>query len=144
MMRAPKQKIKDEFQPSPAEQQTLAKHDAALRRVCSLARVHGATAADLAAAGAWPLIWLTEIAVRQRLEPLADIGRKVSNSRRKEASTLLNRDARIVFCAVTLLQGGANPRGLAAKIRKKLKPPMSERQLNRVLDRWMPHLLKSS
>jgi hypothetical protein len=48
----------------------------------------------------------------------------------------------IIECALDFLCSGKSPRGLAARIKRKLRISLSEKQINRVLDEWMPKVLK--
>ena len=123
------------------EKDVLAKHDGALRRIAAIAVRAGANPDDIYAARTWPLFWLLEISRRHELEPLAEIGRKVSNSRAADRSAVLERHFEVAACACRLLGAGAKPRGLATKIKRELKCSESVRHINRILNRWMPLVL---
>ena len=123
------------------EKGVLVKHDGALRRIAAIAARAGASPDDIYTARAWPLFWLFEISRRHELESLADIGRKVSNSRAADRSALLERDFEVAACACKLLGAGAKHRGLARKIKSELKCSESVRHINRILNRWMPLVL---
>ena len=128
--------------PSPAETESVEKYGAALFRVLDAAKRAGAKTDDIGRAKLWPLLWATEVTRRHELEPLADIGRKVSSGRANEDPSRRNQEyADILSCACRLLLDGARPRGLATKIRNELKISLSTRQINRILNQWMPKIL---
>ena len=109
--------------------------------IASIAARAGASPDDIYTARAWPLFWLFEISRRHEIEPLAEIGRKVSNSRAADRPELLERDFEVAACACRLLGAGAKSRGLATKIKRELKCSESVRHINRILNRWMPMVL---
>lgn len=127
--------------PSATENKSVEKHFVALLRVASVAARAGANAKDIAAAKVWPLLWALEVTRRHELEPLAEIGRKVSKGAPVDSSELLDRDFEVAACACRLLLAGAKQRGLATKIKRELKCSESVRHINRILNRWMPIIL---
>lgn len=130
--------------PTKADERMIRRQFVALQRVTKIAAAAGADEKDIAAAKTWPLIWAANLIKIQELTPLAEIGRKVSNSRAKEdSSQRTERDIQILWRAVELLSSGAPARGLASRIRSDMKLDLSVRQINRILDKGMPILLKS-
>ena len=70
---------------SEIETEIHARHASALENVIALAARHGASPSDLTSARVWPLLWLAEVAWRKKLEPLAEIGRRVAGGRQRNA-----------------------------------------------------------
>ena len=52
-----------------------------------------------------------------------------------------DRDRQILLCALEFLSAGKMAWGLAGRVKRKLRSRLSVRQINRVLDQWMPGLL---
>ena len=132
-----------DLRPTEADERMIRRPFAALQRVTKIAAAAGADAKDIAAARSWPMIWAVSVIRIRELTPLAELGWKVSNSRAKEdASKRDERDFQILWRAIELLRSRAPPRGLASKIRSDLKLDLSVKQINRILDKGMPILLK--
>ena len=127
--------------PTETETEAVMKYGVSLLRVVHIAKRAGASAEDIGRARMWPLLWGLEVARRHELEPLAEVGRKVSGGRPVDAQALLCRDFEVAACACRLLLDGAKLRGLAAKIRKETKVDLTPRHINRILARWMPLVL---
>lgn len=130
--------------PTKADEHSIRRQFDALQRVTNIAAAAGADTEDIALAKSWPLHWAAAVIKANEPTPLAEIGRKVSNSREKEdSSDRIERDIQILWQAIQMLSNGAPTRGLAARIRSELKLDISERQINRILDNGMPILLKT-
>lgn len=127
--------------PTEAETEAVMKYGASLIRLVNIAKRAGASAEDIGRARMWPLLWGLEVARRHELEPLAEVGRKVSGGRPADDEALLERDFAVTACACRLLAAGAKGRGLAGKVRKELNSKITVRTINRILDRWMPLVL---
>ena len=78
------------------------------------------------------------------MEPLAEIGHRVKSGGRKRAGGEEGppeHHAELVSAACWFLSRGARPHGLASKVKKRARSRLSVRQINRILDQWIPLLL---
>lgn len=130
------------LRPTKADEKLIEGPFVALQRIVQIAEKAGANREDIVRARTWPLHWAAAVIRAQQLEPLAEIGWKVANSRVKEDTSARNeRDVRILHTAVQLLLDGASARGLASKIKSHLKLEISVRHINRILNDGMPKIL---
>lgn len=85
------------------------------------------------------MFWVMEVTRREELQYFAEIGRAVSNSRKRDQLPTMVAHRDILLRAERLIQQGHKHRGLAGKLAKQFGPDPGrtrERQVKRVLQKY--------